>query len=325
MPAKLMLTRERPSDVARLDRDGALHRLRAGAYVRQDEWTRLKPWERYRLRVEAVGRIWDSPVFGLESAAVMQGLPIFGEPREIHLISHDGRSWREGDVVVHGSRDQRDVTAIDGITMTSIVETTTDVCRVLPPAFALAVGDAAARMLQRHGPAVDISDRGRSQSNRRGLRQLDWVQARMTPLAESPGESVSRAAIEWLGYEEPELQHEFDYEDAVDRSDFYWRRARVIGESDGYGKYDAEDPESMKAHFVREKKREDRLRRYESGFARWDWSDAIRHTPLDSKLAAAGLTRLHQRHDEMLATLATNPRSFATRTQAGSTKPRTTH
>lgn len=322
MPAKLLLTRERPSDVARLDRNGALHRLRPGAYVRQDEWARLKPWERYRLRVEAVARVWESPVFGLESAAVIQGLPTFGEPRDIHLFSHDGKSWRQGDVVVHGSRDDRSLTAIDGITVTSIVETATDVCRVLPPAFALAVADAAARTLERDGVAIDVSERGRSQANRRGLRQLDWVQARVTLLAESPGESVSRAVIEWLGYEEPELQHEFDYEDERDRSDFYWRRARVIGESDGYGKYDAEDRESMKAHFVREKKREDRLRRHESGFARWDWSDVIRHILLDQKLAAAGLVRAHPRHDEMLVSLASNPRSFATRTQSGSTKPR---
>lgn len=325
MPAKLLLTRERPSDVARLDRNGALHRLRAGAYVRQDEWAALKPWERYRLRVEAVARIWESPVFCLESAAAVQGLPTFGEPREIHLLSNDGRSWREGDVVVHGSRTEREVTALDGIAMTSVVETATDACRVLPPAFALAVADAAARMLQHDGLSVDLSERGRAQANRRGLRQLDWVQARMAPAAESPGESVSRAVIEWLGYEEPELQHQFDYEDENDRSDFYWQRARVVGESDGYGKYDAEDRESMKAHFVREKKREDRLRRYVSGFARWDWSDVIRHTPLDKKLASAGLVRAHPRHDEMLASLASNPRSFATRAQAGSTKPRTTH
>jgi hypothetical protein len=321
MPAKILLTRERPSDIARLDRERSLHRLRPGAYVRAQEWEQLKPWDRYRLRVEAVARIWESPLFCMESAAVLQGIPTFGEPREIHLLSHDGRSWREGDVVVHGSRDARDVTMIDGIAVTSIAETATDLCRVLPPAFALAVADATVRVLEPAGVSLDVSARGRSQANRRGRRQLDWVQARVTPLAESPGESVSRAVIEWLGYEEPQLQQEFDYEGEHDRSDFYWRRARVIGESDGYGKYDADTREAMQAHFVREKKREDRLRRYESGFARWDWSDTIRHARLDKKLAAAGLTRARPRQDEMLASLIAIPRSLPARTREGSTRP----
>ncbi len=70
------------------------------------------------------------------------------------------------------------------------------------------------------------------------------------------------AVIEWLGYELPEQQVEFRYEGARDRVDMYWRRLRMIGESDGYGKYDASDVAASKAHFVREKLREDRLRRH---------------------------------------------------------------
>ncbi|UUT35080.1 hypothetical protein [Microbacterium elymi] len=97
------------------------------------------------------------------------------------------------------------------------------------------------------------------------------MQDRATALAESAGESLSRAVTEWLGYEEPELQVGFAYEGARDRVDFYWRRLRRIGESDGYGKYDANDAAAMKAHFVVEKTREDRLRRHEGGFIRWEW------------------------------------------------------
>jgi hypothetical protein len=88
-------------------------------------------------------------------------------------------------------------------------------------------------MLAAGGVALNVSARGRAQSNRRGVRQLDWVQARATAESESAGESVSRAVIEGLGYEEPELQREFFYEGVTDRSDFYWRRLRIIGESDG--------------------------------------------------------------------------------------------
>lgn len=317
----LLLTREQEADVRRLDRERGLHRIRPGAYVAADRWNSLAPWERYLLRVQAVARTWTAPVFCLESAAALsRALPLFGEPRDIHLLSADGRSWREGDVVVHGSHDARTLVSADGSTYTSIVDTAVDLCRVLPPAFALAVADAAAR-IHPDGARLDLAGYGRAQENRRGVRRLDWVQQRVRPEAESPGESVSRAVIEWLGHEEPELQREFHYEGFDDRSDFYWPRLRRIGESDGYGKYDADDPAAMKAHFVREKRREDRLRRHEGGFIRWDWADAVRAEPLDAKLRAGGLSPARPRATGLLATLRSNPRSLPHRNRAIPSRP----
>lgn len=309
-PLTLHLTREQPTFAHRPDRDRALHRVRAGVYVDFAEWAALSPWDRYLVRVHAVARTWSSPAFMLESAAALHRLPVFNEPREIHILSPDGTSWREGDVVVHAARDGRDLVSVEGFLLTSLAETALDLCRVLPPAFALAVADASLRRLLPRGQALDLSERGRSQANRRGLRQLDWVQERATSLSESTGESVSRAVIEWLGYEEPELQQKFFYEGVHDRSDFYWRRLRMIGESDGYGKYDADSVEDAKAHFIGEKLREDRLRRHEDGFVRWDWSDTVRWRPLDAKLGAGGLVAVRPQQRAMLATLASNPRSL---------------
>lgn len=315
-PATLLLAREQPRDVARLDRDGALLRVRPGVYVRKEEWAALAPWECYRVRLEAVARTWSSPVFCLESAAPFLGLPLFGEPRFIHLLSADAQSWREGDVIVHGARDARSIRTLEGTSFTSLAETAVDLCRVLPPAFAMGVADAALRILQGGGQTLDFSEFGRAQANRRGLRQLDWIQEYADPRAESSGESVSRTVIVWLGYEEPELQVVFHYEGVEDRTDFYWRRLRKVGESDGYGKYDAADPVAMKAHFVKEKKREDRLRRYEDGFIRWDWPDTMKWKPLDRKLAVGGLERVRPMQMSMLATLAQHPRSLTTQERA---------
>lgn len=321
--SELLLTREQPFDIARLDRDWQLHRIRAGAYVRKGVWDALAPWERYRLRVLAVARTWTSPIFCLESAAVLHRLPVFGEPAHIHVLNPRGRSWAEGDVVVHGHADERRITDAAGMGATALADTAADLARVLPPAFALAVVDAAARRLAARGESVDVSAHGRAQADRRGVRRLDWVQGRVSPAAESVGESVSRAVIEWLGYEAPVLQRVFTHEGVTDRSHFYWVRPRIVGESDGYGKYDADDPEAMKAHFVREKKREDRLRRHEGGFARWDWGDTMRFEPLDEKLRAAGLLPVRPRQPPMLQTLAQNPRSLAPRAKGPPTSPGT--
>lgn len=306
-PATLILTRDDPALVRRRH---SLVKVRPGVYVDAAAWARLAPWDRYLLRVHAVACTWSSPVFCLESAAVLCGLPTFGEPRQIHLLSADATTWRRGDVVVHGARDGRAVESIDGLHLTAAAETALDLARVLPPAFALAVADAALRSHAR-GELVDFGARGRSQANRRGLRQLDWVQRRATPLAESVGESVSRAVIEWLGYETPDLQVVLRHEGFADRVDFRFPRARIVGESDGYGKYDASDPAVMKAHFVKEKTREDRIRRHERGLARWDWTDTMTWKPVDAKLRAAGLTPMRPRSIGMLATLQTNPRSLS--------------
>ncbi len=292
--------------------------------MRNAEWSALAPWDRYRARVHAVARTWSAPGFCLVSAAALGGLPIFGEPRFIHLVSPDARTWREGDVIVHGWKDGRELVSSAGMLMTSLEDSAVDLCRVLPPSFALAVADAALRALVARDATLDLSAWGRNQSNRRGLQQLDWVQARATAVAESVGESVSRAVIEWLGYEAPELQKEFGYEGATDRTDFYWLRQRTIGESDGYGKYDADDVEASKAHFIGEKKREDRLRRHEGQFVRWDWSDTMRSAHLDRKLRDGGLSPVRPSQPSMLSTLESNPRSFppGPRTKASSSKPR---
>jgi len=303
---ELFLARHHPPTLPRLDRQASLRRLRAGVYAIAQEWEALEAWRRYALRVSAVARTWRNPVFCLESAAVLQGLPIFGEPKEIHLLTEHGRSWRQGDVVVHRYSDDREVVG-GRVRVTSVPDTTADLCRVLPPAFGLAVADAASR---RTGEVIRVADRGRAQADPRGVRRLDWVQERTDAAAESVGESVSRAVVEWLGYESPELQTVFDSEGFVDRVDFFWRAQRVIGESDGYGKYDLSNPEDVKRALIKEKIREDRLRRQVGGFARWDWGDAIRWRPLDEKLRAAGLEPVRPAHTAMLRTLSRNLRSI---------------
>jgi hypothetical protein len=318
---RLLLAREHPPTLHRLDRDAALHRIRAGVYVPRREWNALAPWDRYRLRVHAVARTWTGPVFCLESAASLHRMPVFGEPRLIHLMHAGGTSWREGDVVVHGTRDGSDPRAVDGMLVTSVEDTMLDLCRVLPPAFALGVADHTARRLGASA-AARLGERGRDQWNRRGVRQLDWIDEHLDPAAESVGESCSRAVITWLGYERPESQVRFAYEGVEDRVDFYFRRQRIIGESDGYGKYDAADAEASKQHFIREKLREDRLRRHESGFARWDWGDTMAWRPLDRALRAAGLHPIRSQDRRGLATLATNPRSLPTQRDRGSSRDR---
>ncbi|WP_193596794.1 hypothetical protein [Microbacterium sp. YJN-G] len=281
-------------------------RLRRGIHVRRAEYLDLKPWEQYAVRVHAFIRKHPDAVLCLESAAVLHGLPLFRHPRDIHVFDPDARtSQRFGDVCVHASADPRDVVRIAGAAVTSLLDTVADLARVTAPARALAVVDSAISPAQGGDLLIDaIRERVGEQQNGRGRAQLRWVCDRADGRSESPAESVSRAVIEWCGYEEPQLQHEFRYEGSLDRVDFLFPTRRTIGEADGWGKYRLDDPEAAAQNLRDEKRREDRLRRHGHPFARWDLTAAWRVTPLTDALRAAGLTPKHPTQSAMLATLA---------------------
>jgi hypothetical protein len=289
------------------------HRVRPGVYAAAPEWDALAPWERYRARIDAYLRTHPSAVLCLESAAAVLGLPLFGEPRDIHVYAPDGRSSRRfGDVLVHTSASPRTVMSVGGIHVTSVVDSVVDLVRVLPPAHGLAVADAA--VSPRQGgtlTAEELLAYDRELPSRRGRARARWMWERVDGAAESPAESVSRAVIEWCGYETPELQRTFRYEGCTDRSDFFFPRSNAVGEADGWGKYQLEDPAVASRRLQAEKRREDRLRRGGHGIARWDLADVYRVTPLRTALTAAGVVRERREQPAMLATLRDRRRQIA--------------
>ncbi|MFS0867083.1 hypothetical protein AB3M83_07075 [Microbacterium sp. 179-B 1A2 NHS] len=299
-PLPLVVACDR-SPVPRPRRDVRLIAVRRGIHADAAEWARLQPWERYLARVHALALARPQSVFARESAAALLGLPVFGEPRRIHLHDPEGTvSTTFGDVVVHTSRDERGVLEASGLRLLSAEDTIVDLARSLPPAFGLAVTDAA---VARSASVTDLVHRNDGRVDRRGRRRAAWVLARTDGRAESVGESVSRAVIEWLGFAAPVLQHEFAAEGFRDRTDFWWPEVRVVGESDGWGKYGLGDAAASRLALATEKRREDRLRRQVRGFARWEWRDAMRAEPLGSILRAAGVPVVRRPDHAMLATL----------------------
>ncbi|WP_300594472.1 hypothetical protein [Microbacterium sp.] len=118
-------------------------RVRPGIHTPAQEWEQLAPWARYQARVHAYALVNPHAVFALESAAALLGLPLFGHPRHIHTIDVGGTSRAYGDVRVHASTDDCNAVTDAGISATGVAETSVALMRVLPPAFGLAVGDAA--------------------------------------------------------------------------------------------------------------------------------------------------------------------------------------
>jgi hypothetical protein len=292
-PLPLIRRADAPATVDRDARAGRLRRVGVGVYAPVERWRALAPWDRYLARVHAVALMRPDAVFGWESSAALWGMPLIGEPAEVHLLAAEaGLSRRLGEVRTHAAADERDVRAQGGLRLLSPAETAVDLARARHPALALAAADAALRL--DGGDAGALLDRNEHRAASRGRRAARWALARATPLGETALESISRALVEWLGFPAPVLQQEFAGPDGeVFRTDMFWPDHGVIGEADGRVKYDGTHGDGLGA-LIAEKRREDILRRRARGFARWMWRDIDAEPGLRGVLRAAGLREVRQ-------------------------------
>jgi hypothetical protein len=230
------------------------------------------------LHLAASIRALTGPAFAFgPSAALLHGLALpHGLPRDVHLVrplGSEGRSLTRrvtaADHLPAGpvrtcALAADDVTAIDGIptvgpalaAVSASVDCTHD--------WAVAVMDSAA---WRAPERIDEMHRhaGRLQ-HLAGIGVARAAIAHVRTGAQTPLESHSRLQLVRCGLPEPRLQVPFD--DAagpIGIVDMYFDDLGVIGEADGLLKY------TTPADLIREKQREDRLRRLRP-VVRWDWS-----------------------------------------------------
>ena len=97
----LLLARDRvlhgltPNDLAKRVKAGSLVRVRHGVYTDGKVWKGLKPWEQYRLRVQAAAETFEKPtVFARHSAASVWGIPTIGLNHPVQAITmKNALSW----------------------------------------------------------------------------------------------------------------------------------------------------------------------------------------------------------------------------------------
>ena len=228
--------------VARPDRGtrrAELVRVMRGVYAPAQAWRELAPWERYVARVHAASIVHPDAVFILESAAALLGLPIFGEPQHVHVLLPEPASSRAfSGVQIHTRERMPALELRDGLRVATACETVVEMARLRHPAVALAL----AGMALRADPALAHADLRRTSAaipTSRGAKRAKWVFDRASGVPESTLEHVSLAAIEWLGFDAPTLQHWVRGAGAGDddRLDFCWEYERIGGEADGDVKY----------------------------------------------------------------------------------------
>ena len=276
-------------ELRRLRSQRCLTVVRRGAYVPADDPRLADAVARHVLDVRAAARsVSPDAVVSHASAAAVHGLTLWNVALDRVHVTRNRRSGGRRTRLLHVHTvglDADEIVEVDGIAVTSVPRTLTDLARTLPFEPALVVADAA---LHRHRatPAAFEEAVARA-AGREGSPPARRVAAAADLRAESPGETRSRVAMARAGLPPPALQHEVPELRAV--TDFYWEEFRTVGEFDGKVKYgrslrQGEDPGEA---VYREKRREDALRDLGLKVARWTWDELDTFTAPADRLRQA--------------------------------------
>lgn len=307
--AAAIVVAEHPDDsglTRRLSRQrvrGELVALTRGVSVPSASLQALAPWEVEVLRAwaaSALGRV-RRPLCRA-SAARMWGAPVLdGEAApSIHALGwgvDDTR--RRGDVRYWATRDAAaHVVALEGSLLTDLPRTLAELGASATFAGAVAAIDWGIRVRRDTGPISTI-DEIRAVADAlafaRGRARLERALAFADGRSESPGESWARVLMHELGFEAPELQHEYRLPDGrVFRVDFRWPSIGLAGEFDGLAKYRGAElraGRTVEQVIVEEKEREDGVRSTGDGMLRLVWGDLRDRRLFTHRLEGAGVPR----------------------------------
>ena len=307
--AAAIVVAENPDDsgfTRRLSRQrgrGELVALTRGISVPSAALQALAPWEVETLRAwvaSALGhvrqplcrasaaRMWGAPVLDVEAAPSIHAL---GWGVDDTRRRGDVRYWATRDAAAH-------IVTHEGALLTDLPRTLAELGASATFAGAVAAIDWGIRVRRDEGPVTAV-DEIRAVADAlafaRGRVRLERALAFADGRSESPGESWARVLMHELGFEAPELQHEYRLPDGrVFRTDFRWPSIGLAGEFDGLAKYRAADLRAGRTAeqvVVEEKEREDGVRSTGDGMLRLVWGDLRDRRRFAHRLEGAGVPR----------------------------------
>lgn len=268
------------------------HCIRRGIWLPREVWENLSADQRYEAMVFATMLACREPqdiVLAGHSAAVIWGLPTIGPwPSQVRVLQPGGTSGSSRYVLPLKGAPAAPVMQ-RGVQVTSVPRTVVDLARLGTLETALAAADFALSQglctrteLTAEAATVPRGSRGRTTAS--------LVVELADPLSGSPAESLSRLRMFQANIPRPRLQVEYrDESGLIGYVDFDLGVA--IGECDGRSKYrvgPAASPSEASEIVWREKKREDRLRRFKP-VARWTWQTAYPPGALARHLLSFGV------------------------------------
>ena len=301
------------SQIKRDLRVGQLIRLHPGQYVLKEVWDSCRAEGRHLLRVvaaDAARRDGDA-IFSHWSAAVVWTLPLFRlTPAHVHTSGRrtDAVARPKTGVAHHGVDVRPEDRAVRGdLPVTSLERTVFDIVRTESRESALAVADAALRLVAYDHKArtydVDAAEDFRigllrrisAAPGARGIRQARFIVSFADGRADGPLEGVSRLYLVDLGFAVPRVQVPFRGPNGEQwQIDLGLADVGAWGEVDGLSKYQA--PEMLQGRtsaevVLAEKFREDWIRgRSQWKFARWGAKHVVNALSLRSRLAQFHIT-----------------------------------
>ena len=150
----LLLSRDRllhglvPNELAKRVRSGALVRVRHGIYADGEAWRAVKPWEQYRLRVQAAAETFEKPtVFARHSSASVWGISTVGlhHPVQALTFKNDGGRSRAGVSRHYTAPAGLNVVRREGLLVTDRIRTVLDLAAFTPFADAVVPVDHVLR------------------------------------------------------------------------------------------------------------------------------------------------------------------------------------
>lgn len=272
----------------RMMRSGTLVRLRRGWFRNGGS---LSPQEQHLALIEATyPELSPDSVISHTSAAVLHGIPVPSHALGRVSVTRRGAGHGNHRPLLWASDsklDDDDVVLLRGMRVTSIERTVADTARVVPYDWAVAAVDAHLRLSGSPDARESLLARIRRERKRGGNTRARAAAMFADPLAESPGESISRVIFAQEGLPKPVLQYEvWDSGRLVGRSDFAWEEHRTLGEFDGAIKYSgvldgALDPTQA---IMAEKSREQGFRDAGYWVTRWGWQDLRKRGALAAQI-----------------------------------------
>ena len=321
------LTGQDPRMLAKLCQQGKLTRIRQGVYLPTNEWAQLGEREQYGCNAEAFQHLAaEEPVFCYATAALLWGLWIIGTPSFVHVRTEVRNGGRGGNGVKRRLGAPTDAVVRCGrLLVTDKLTTTIQLIQRLAFQYAVAVCDSSLRWMDPRGQVNQFAAVGASMvmtaaseaawrtdcPQGRPVTKEDLVEAALrlpsraardrtlaviafaSPLSGSPGESISRAKMHLLGFPAPVLQKEFKVRNRKSALvDFWFEDLNLVGEFDGREKYLRSNWGGglpIEERVMREKAREDDIRRQGAGFVRWIWRELNDTAQFEQLLRQAGL------------------------------------
>lgn len=221
----------------------ALVKPRAGMFARAGYWNALTRTGQALHVLRTLQRMHPTWVFCGPSAAIAHGLPVaHQEMSTVHLAIGCSSRTRTAGIQRH-YLTPCNVVEVRGLRVTPLVRTAFDCARHMDFKHGLAIADATLRRLS--WDASQLTEAFLAIDGRSTFKEYAVQAARhASPLSESAGESMARAAMIEQGFALPDLQVDIPRPlepGRVFRVDFLWHLQgdrMVMGEFDGKAKYE---------------------------------------------------------------------------------------